>query len=170
MIIAIGADGYIFPVMKRRSITLFAVLLALVPAGMATGQATVATDGTQPALIREAADLTLDQFQWTARPIVVFADTPADPRFHEQINMLKAGMGDLVARDVVVLTDTDPTAASPIRQKLRPRGFQVVLVGKDGDVKLRKPLPYSVREITRTIDKMPLRQQEVRERRDTLTE
>jgi hypothetical protein len=30
---------------------------------------------------RDAADLTLEEFQWVARPIIVFADTPADPRF-----------------------------------------------------------------------------------------
>jgi hypothetical protein len=73
----------------------------------------------------------------------------------------------LRTRDVVVLTDTDPAARSPLRQKLRPRGFMLVLVGKDGGVKLRKPLPWTVREITRTIDKMPIRQREVEERRNS---
>jgi hypothetical protein len=33
---------------------------------------------------------------------------------------------------------------------------------KDGEVELRKPAPWDVREITRTIDKMPSRQQELR--------
>ena len=41
----------------------------------------------------------------------------------------------------------------------------MVLIGKDGSVKLRKPLPWDVREISRTIDKMPVRQREIRERR-----
>ena len=41
-----------------------------------------------------------------------------------------------------------------------------VLIGKDGTVYLRKPFPWSVREISRSIDKMPLRQQEIRDRRD----
>jgi len=66
---------------------------------------------------------------------------------------------------VVVLMDTDPAARSPIRTKLRPRGFQMVLVDKDGVVKLRKPFPWSVREITRSIDKTPMRLREVEERR-----
>ena len=35
----------------------------------------------------------------------------------------------------------------------------------DGQVKLRKPLPWDVRELTRSIDKMPLRQQEIDEGR-----
>ena len=33
---------------------------------------------------------------------------------------------------------------------------------------LRKPEPWAVRELTRNIDKLPLRQQEVRDRRDAL--
>jgi hypothetical protein len=39
----------------------------------------------------------------------------------------------------------------------------MVLVGKDGQIKLRKPLPWDVREISRVIDKTPLRQQELRD-------
>ena len=68
----------------------------------------------------------------------------------------------LAERDVVVIADTDPAAESELRRELRPRGFMMALVGKDGGVKLRKPFPWDVRELTRTIDKMPLRQQEVR--------
>jgi hypothetical protein len=41
----------------------------------------------------------------------------------------------------------------------------LVIIGKDGEVELRKPAPWDVREITRSIDKMPLRQQEVQDRR-----
>ncbi len=122
-------------------------------------------DGSSVAMIRNAGDSDLSEFLWTNRPIVVFADTPADPRYAEQIARLREGIDMLVDRDVVILTDTDPDANSPLRQKLRPRGFMLVLLGKDGGVKLRKPLPWSVREITRSIDKMPVRQQEVRERR-----
>jgi len=68
-------------------------------------------------------------------------------------------------RDVVVLTDTDPSADSELRERLRPRGFMLVLMGKDGTIYLRKPLPWDVREISRVIDKMPMRQQEMRDRR-----
>ena len=39
----------------------------------------------------------------------------------------------------------------------------MVLIGKDGGVKLRKPSPWSTREISRSIDKMPMRQREIRE-------
>jgi hypothetical protein len=66
----------------------------------------------------------------------------------------------------VVLTDTDPLARSAIRIKLRPRGFAMVIVDKDGKVVTRKPSPWDIREIGRAIDKTPLRQQELRDARD----
>lgn len=142
--------------------TLALVLSALIP------MAALAADGSAPtddAFVRPAGDSELDEFLWVNRPIVVFADTPADPRFQQQIDMLIEGEEAMRDRDVVVLTDTDPAARSPIRSQLRPRGFQMVFVDKDGVVKLRKPSPWSVREIGRSIDKTPLREREIRERR-----
>jgi hypothetical protein len=53
-----------------------------------------------------------------------------------------------------------------MRTALRPRGFAVVIVDKDGRVLQRKPLPWDVREITAAIDKTPLRQQELKDARD----
>jgi hypothetical protein len=45
----------------------------------------------------------------------------------------------------------------------------LVIIGKDGGVKLRKPLPWDVREISRTIDKMPMRKREKRAERQELS-
>jgi hypothetical protein len=118
-------------------------------------------------LIRPAVDSNLSEFLWINRPIVVFADNPADPRFIEQMDLLSKELDALALRDVVVLTDTDPGAKSAVRTKLRPRGFAMVLVGKDGTVNLRKPRPWTVRELSRAIDKMPDRQREIRERRSS---
>ena len=67
----------------------------------------------------------------------------------------------LQERDIIVLIDTDPKLSSSLRKKLRPHGFAFVLIGKDGQVKLRKPSPWNIREIARVIDKMPIRQQEI---------
>lgn len=142
-------------------------LIPFVIAGLiSTATGVVAADDTPeiwPPL--EASEINLNDFLWVARPVVVFADTPADPRFVEQMTLLESRIDDLAVRDVVVIVDTDPDARSELRTKLRPRGFMMVIVGKDGGVKLRKPSPWSVREITRQIDKMPLRQEEIRLKR-----
>jgi uncharacterized protein DUF4174 len=142
--------------------TLALVLATLIPVASLAEDPEVMQPG---GIFSPVGDTTLDSLLWTKRAIVVFADSPADPRFHQQIELLKKEEPLLADRDVVVLTDTDPAARSPIRIKLRPRGFQMVLVDKDGVVKLRKPFPWSVREITRSIDKTPMRLREVEERR-----
>ena len=141
------------------------VFLALTPI-CATAQE--AEDTPEPApetgVLRPDAE-NLQQFVWKNRPIVVMADSPDDPRFIQQMEFITADLDALAVRDVVVLTDTDPAANSALREKLHPRGFMMVLIGKDGVIYLRKPFPWDVREITRSIDKLPMRQQEIRDRR-----
>jgi hypothetical protein len=61
----------------------------------------------------------------------------------------------------VVVIDSDPDAESPVRQALRPRGFSMVIIQRDGHVALRKPNPWDVREITRAIDNLPMRIEEM---------
>ena len=143
--------------MKTILAIVFAGLLAF-PAAAADATAEVPTF---PMI--EGNDTDLSEFLWTKRPVVVFADTENDPRFIEQMSFLRTDIPALLLRDIVVLTDTDPDARSDLRRKLRPRGFMLVLVDKDGGVKLRKPAPWDIREITRSIDKWPTRQQEIRE-------
>lgn len=120
--------------------------------------------GPDAALVIEAGDNTLDQWLWDKRPLVVFADSPNDPRFAEQMALIGARLDALAERDVVVITDTDPKARGEIRRTLRPRGFMLAIIAKDGTIVARKPAPWDVREISRSIDKLPLRQQEVRDR------
>lgn len=111
--------------------------------------------------VYEAAEVSPDEFLWTSRPVVVFADTPNDPAFAEQMQALRSAPRMLIERDAVVITDTAPQSGSVWRQRLHPKGFSLVVMDKDGQVKLRKPLPWDVREISRAIDKFPLRRQEI---------
>ena len=142
-------------------------ILTIVFLGLSAIFATAQESGdiVPDAIILPADGINLNDFLWRKRPLVVFADTPADPRFVEQMGYLEAELDALAARDVVVITDTDPAARSAVRRQLRPRGFSLVLIGKDGLIHLRKPAPWRVREITRAIDKLPVRQQELRDAR-----
>lgn len=125
----------------------------------AVAPAAQATDGLFP----EDRPDSLDALRWEKRVLIVFADSPNDPNFRRQIEALQDVPEPMLQRDVVVFTDTDPEAYGPLRETFRPRGFMLVLVGKDSQIKLRKPFPWDVREISRTIDKTPLRQQELRD-------
>ena len=151
----------------KRMISLFALTLMvpLSPAAAADG-----ATAEPPGLIQSAEGRSLEEFLWLKRPLVVFADNPADPRYVEQMQNITSRMDALEIRDVVVLTDTDPSLRGEIRRELRPRGFMLVLVAKDGTRVLRKPFPWSVREISRSIDKLPVRQQEIRDRQGTLSD
>jgi Domain of unknown function (DUF4174) len=112
----------------------------------------------------QAANVVLADLLYVHRAVIVFADSPNDPNFQRQMELLARDSGELAARDALVITDTDPAAMTDVRRAFRPRGFSLVLMEKDGKAVLRKPLPWDLREITHAIDKSPLRRQEVLER------
>ena len=90
---------------------------------------------TEPELIRSGVDvLSLDEFLWLNRLVIVFADSERDPRFVKQMEMLSITPEDLETRDVVVLIDTEPDADSALRERFHPRDFQLLLLGKDGEI------------------------------------
>ncbi len=103
---------------------------------------------------------TLDELRGNSRVVVVFADDPKDPKFVQQMAWLDGQPAELDERNVVVLVDTDPKANGPLRQRLRPVGFGVVLIDIDGTIAHRRPLPTTVRELANFIDRMPSRRQE----------
>lgn len=147
-----------------RALALTTAIAAAAPLHAAEGvDDAVAAWEADPLRVFDAAEIDLDAFQWRARPVVVFANSTFDPAFTEQMENLLDEGEQLIERDVVIVADTDPDGGSEIRRRLRPRGFMMVLIGKDGEVELRKPQPWTVRELSRSIDKMPLRRQELRE-------
>ncbi len=122
----------------------------------------VAVWEADPTAILPADGIDLEVFEYVARPLVIFADSPRQPQVEEQVRLLEADLEALALRDVAVILDTDPEARTAVRRELRPRGFGLVLVDKDGRVTLRRPAPLSVREIARAIDRTPIRQEELR--------
>ncbi|MBY6162239.1 DUF4174 domain-containing protein [Mameliella alba] len=140
------------------------IAAALMGACASLSAAQGAETGEPFQMIHPASETALEDWLWIKRPVVVFADNAADPRYVEQMKLISDRLAALEDRDVVVITDTDPAARSSVRQALRPRGFMLVVIAKDGSIVIRKPGPWSEREISRSIDKLPLRQQEIRDR------
>jgi hypothetical protein len=132
-----------------------AICIAALPnLGVAESLKTIFVDVTE--------ETTIAGYLWVKRPVIIFANTDLDVNFQTQMKSLRQGAEELAARDVVVLVDTNPANKTALRKKFRPRGFAVLLMGKDGQIKLRKPFPWDARELSRSIDKMPMRQQEMR--------
>lgn len=147
------------PYIKGMSIRMKPLLLAILAVLSFGAQAQDAPFAPVPADQVVMADLL-----FLKRAVVVFADSANDPNFVRQMELLTRDTVELTERDVIVITDTTPQPKSDIRAKLRPSGFSLVILDKDGSVALRKPLPWDTREITHAIDKFPSRRIEVLER------
>lgn len=111
-----------------------------------------------------AAEVVESDLLYVLRPVIVFADSPNDPAFVRQLELLARYHDELAARDVILILDTDPANPSALRKKLRPRGFSLVLMDKDWKPSIRKPLPWEGREIVNSIDKMPIARTEALEK------
>ena len=85
-----------------------------------------------PLFLKVNKDTDLSVYQWTHRPVVVLANSTEDVNYKRQIRMLQKDIESLVDRDVIILTDTTPSPATPLRDALRPRGF---FITKDGQIK-----------------------------------
>ena len=136
-----------------------AIPALVLPAGADEAPADVPAFAPLPAAEVVEADLL-----YVRRPVIVFADSPNQPAFIRQMELLTRYYGELAARDVILITDTDPANPSELRRKLRPRGFSLVLMDKDWRPSIRKPLPWEGREIVNSIDKMPIARTEALEK------
>ena len=87
------------------------------------------------------------------RVLYAYAPTIADPALLRQRSLFDAAKSGMADRDLVLI---------PVIGK-RPH-FEAVLVGKDGGEKLRSPEPLTPERLFETIDAMPMRQQEMRQR------
>jgi len=110
----------------------------------------------------EAKPETLAAHRWEARPVLVFAPSEEDPRLAAQLDLLEAAGAALRDRRVVVIVDTDPDSA--LRDRFRPDGFTVILVGLDGGEKYRSRGIVPVETLNGRIDAMPMRRRELRSR------
>lgn len=113
----------------------------------------------------------LSQYTWKKRVLVVFGE-PTAPKLSRQIALFKSQTDDLAERDMVVLQvsrdkvsavygDNPDIKPDDLRAELQASDeFQLVLVGKDGGVKLRSKDVVADAEIFDLIDRMPMRQGE----------
>ena len=115
----------------------------------------------------EAEHDPLSHYRWTARVLAVLAADPYSPDLAEQkrhIDSLKDGAAE---RELVVVQPPAGSAEAKALQMqlgLGSEPFQAVLVGKDGRMKLRATKPITAPELMATIDAMPIRQDEMRQR------
>lgn len=128
----------------------------------------------------EAVPMNVDfeQFKWKNRLLLVFAPDSNHPFFESLRRDLSTRTHEVDDRDLVVFeilgvgtskrdgTQLDPHTAASLRERfdVSPKAFSLILMGKDGGVKLRRNDPVNLEEIFRLIDSMPMRQDEMRQK------
>lgn len=142
-----------------RSLTLVPVLLA---AMTATAQTTGLTS--------------LERLRDRARPLLIFAPKPDDPRLEIQLRTLDQHAPETHDRDLVPLAlpynapqpsaaQLSPDEALMVRRRFHvaPGDFAVILLGKDGGAKLRSDQPLTMQKLNSTVDVMPMRREEMQQ-------
>jgi hypothetical protein len=116
----------------------------------------------------------LAHYRWKNRLLVVFASEAADKQLQAQSEHVAANEAGFHDRDLLQFTvlpnqvqgpeQHSAAVAKQLRQhyKVAKGEFVVLLIGKDGTVKLRKNEPVSMQEIFKLIDTMPMRKAEMR--------
>jgi adenine C2-methylase RlmN of 23S rRNA A2503 and tRNA A37 len=117
----------------------------------------------------------LGTYQWKNRLVLVFAPSPEDEQYQEQLEHL-GNEQEIFERDLILfhifgeqggfagenrLSEKD---SEELRQQFNidKTSFAVVLIGKDGTEKRRWQEPVENSELFALIDAMPMRQQEMR--------
>ena len=116
----------------------------------------------------------MSQLSWEKRVLLVFAAHRQDADYRQQSHLLATINDGLVERDMTVIRvfadgrvvvdgqSYQQSAASFYRRFSVPAGdFRVILVGKDGSVKLDRSDVVSDEELFILIDSMPMRRNEM---------
>jgi hypothetical protein len=109
----------------------------------------------------------LARYRWNARVLVVFAADEGDPQLTRQKGLLVGARHGVAERDLVVLEAVGSSSeADRLRRQLGVPGgeFRAVLVGKDRGAKLTDTAAIAPDRLFATIDAMPMRRQEMRQR------
>ena len=120
-------------------------------------------------------DLDLDALRWKNRVLVLFSPSESDASFQLQKQGLASSAEGVVDRDLVILEIMEQAQSRAGNQLLSEKSvqairkrlgvetgpFQVLLIGKDGGVKLRSSEAVSMKDLFGLIDSMPMRQQEM---------
>jgi hypothetical protein len=125
-----------------------------------------------------AADVDFERFQWKNRLLLIFAAESTHPLFNSLVKEIAAQRDEVDERDLVVFeilesgpskrnsSEIEPQKAASIRKQFEipQHTFAVILVGKDGGIKLKRNEHIRLEEIFRLIDSMPMRLDEMRQK------
>ncbi len=135
-------------------------------------------DGWRITVAVASGDDALQSYRWESRPLLVFAPSEDHADYVKLVRSLRAQRTELLDRDMVVFhllskgqsriekESLKAQVATALRARfdVRPGEAVMILVGKDGGTKARRPLDDDLSPIFALIDAMPMRLREMQER------
>ncbi|WP_375581249.1 DUF4174 domain-containing protein [Marivirga tractuosa] len=121
----------------------------------------------------------LDDFQWKNRLLIIYADDQKSSQLEEQlakISINKEGYKErelkviLLKKEKVDIWNLNENHQLDFHQIIKElkieenQPYENLLIGKDGGVKLRSNSPFSNEKLFNTIDAMPMRQREMKDK------
>ncbi len=117
----------------------------------------------------------LGTYRWKYRLLLVMAPSASDPRLTAFEKRLSVRAEDVRDRDLLTLRLLETVPSGPAEHRISPEdvealrrryraapgGFAVILIGKDGGVKLVQDERVSLQAIFDLIDTMPMRRREM---------
>jgi len=127
---------------------------------------------------KEQDTVDLAAYQWKNRLLILFTPAEKDLVYQSFKEQLQRRTQEVQDRELLIFhvleTGEGWLAPVPLNKgqvlflrkefSILPGQRIVILIGKDGEVKLRRALPVDLSEIFSVIDAMPMRQLEMRER------
>ena len=127
---------------------------------------------------RETLSMDLTQFQWKNRLLFIFAEDGSHPLFKDLQSQIVARKAEIDDRDLIVF---EVPAQGPARMNNSPldrkdadsirthfaipsNTFSLILVGKDGGIKLKREDRVDLSDVFGLIDSMPMRQREMQQK------
>ena len=127
---------------------------------------------------KEALSMDLTQFKWKNRLFFLFAEDANDPFFKNLQSQIMDQKDEVAERDLIVF---EVPAQGPARMNTSPLDrmeadsirnhfaipsdeYSLILVGKDGGIKLKRKDQVDLKEVFELIDSMPMRQNEMRQK------
>lgn len=128
--------------------------------------------------LASAMDVDIERFLWKKRLLLILSPERADPLFNSLVNEISSRRDEVEDRDLVIFeildsgaskmnsSELEPQKAASFRKrfKIPENTFAVILLGKDGGIKLKRNDHVQLDEIFRLIDSMPMRQEEMRQK------
>lgn len=120
----------------------------------------------------------IEKHQWKHRVILIFADKKTSKLLKEQMKILESDKKGLQERKLKIYRFSEHQYAKdfsenwiPSEQKMsyfkeNNEGFQVLLIGLDGGVKLIQPKLLKTEQLFTLIDGMPMRRREIQRKNE----